>query len=391
MKAQTRLLKNLVKICKFSDTAKDLVIVTTVTPWKEVPRIRHQLTKQLVKYCNVIYVELPFVEKISKESETIDKIDDNFFVIRFQKKNKWFLRFWNRVFLLHSLFNQIIVRKIKKVTTDYYQGNKYLINFQFDFPEIMKSNLFKKKIYFCNDDFLVSKGFINRIHTKYEQEVIKSADLCLAVSTSLVSKIEKLNSNVKLFLPGFDFDSSLLEINKILNKRQSNSIRVCYMGFINYRIDFSLLRSLLNNDRFHLHLIGKDETEKELEDLKSKDNFKLSQPMFDQDLFKEMKNADVFIVPYDIKQPGVLAISAPNKLFQYFACGKPVVITRLPNLLTFPDKFVYTSNGSEEFLNAIIKAYDEDNEILMAERIEFANKNTWDIRGKYLLSLLHSD
>jgi len=43
-----------------------------------VPRIRHQLTKQLVKYCNVIYVELPFVEKISKESETIDKIDDNF-------------------------------------------------------------------------------------------------------------------------------------------------------------------------------------------------------------------------------------------------------------------------------------------------------------------------
>jgi hypothetical protein len=383
-------MENLVEKCEFRDPEKDLVIVTTITPWKEVPRIRHQVTKQLVKYCNVIYVELPFLEKNNDDSDLVEKISDNLFVVRIQKQSKWFLRFWNRISFVHYLFNHLTVRKIKQAIPALYTGNKYLINFQFDFPEIMKSSWFKKKIYFCNDDFLVNKGWINHVQGKYEQEVIKSADICLAVSTSLLSKIEKSNSNVKLFLPGFDFGLGTPGMNKTIIERHSNLIRVSYMGFINNRIDFEVIRALVNNKSIFLELIGTDETDKELYGLKSKNNFKLSPALYDQALFEEMKNADVFIVPYDINQPGVVAISAPNKLFQYFACGRPVVISRLPNLLTFPDKFVYTADGAVEFVSAVLQAYEEDNETLMASRIDLANQNTWDTRGKHLLSLLHA-
>ena len=46
---------------KFSDNSLPHVVCLTSTKWKDFPRIRHQITRQLKRFCNVIYIEFfPF-------------------------------------------------------------------------------------------------------------------------------------------------------------------------------------------------------------------------------------------------------------------------------------------------------------------------------------------
>lgn len=374
------------KVLSYKDPKRDLVVITSVTSWEEPPRIRHQVTNQLTRFFNVLYIELPFPSQNTEE--LITQISENLIVLKCKRPSRLFLAVWNRLPLVHRLYNNSIVKKISNSVACIRVANRYLINFQHDFPEIMKLPFFKKVIYLCNDDFLTSKGWINKLQRRYEEQVIKNADVCLAVSTSLVKKIEGLASDAKLFLPGHNF--KLDTLNRISTDDKTDTIRLCYMGFINKRLRFDWLECLLQDDRYSITLIGNNEAPAELSKLAQYKNLVLYPSLQEKKLLDAMKSSDVFLIPYDFAAPEVIAISAPNKIFQYFACGKPVVISNMPNFLTFPDKFVYKAATAQEFKDLIYKAYQEDNSELHDQRILYANLNSWDVRGEELYDILIS-
>jgi teichuronic acid biosynthesis glycosyltransferase TuaH len=84
----------------------------------------------------------------------------------------------------------------------------------------------------------------------------------------------------------------------------------------------------------------------------------------------------------------VRAISAPNKLFQYLACGRPVVCSDLPSLMQLPHGFLYVAANSAQFAAAVNAAFDEDTEALAAQRLDFSAGNTWNARGDRLQQLI---
>ncbi len=43
--------------CGFEDDSRELAVVTSTTPWHEPPRARHQVTRQLCRFYNVLYVD----------------------------------------------------------------------------------------------------------------------------------------------------------------------------------------------------------------------------------------------------------------------------------------------------------------------------------------------
>lgn len=94
------------------------------------------------------------------------------------------------------------------------------------------------------------------------------------------------------------------------------------------------------------------------------------------------------VMPYDVRQPAVRAITAPNKLFQYLACGRPVVCSNLPDLVRLPDKFMYVAADATEFAAAVWRAYDDDEESLLRARLEYCAAHTWDVRGDTLHDIL---
>ena len=373
----------------FEGGEKKLVVVTSVTPWTEPPRIRHQVTRQLMRFYNVLYVELPFGS--AARHDRIEKVGDSLTTLSLARLPRGTGRIWDNVRLFHGWYNSILVRKIEKSIRSLGFDTAHLVNFQFNFPQIMHCPIFATRIYFCNDEFATSsrsswkKGLLWR----YERDVAAAADLCLCVSYPLLAKLSKVSPCVSLFLPGHEFP--VLRNNvRIREGRNSSRIRVCFMGFVNRRIRFDWLAELLQDGAIELTLIGPVQDVGSIDRLACAGPLNVREPIEGLELQKALAEQDVLVMPYDTRNEAVRATSAPNKLFQYLACGRPIVISDIPAFVDLPPGFLYRARDAAEFVAKVHEAFRADSDSVTKERIALANENTWDIRGDHLRKFLES-
>ena len=66
----------------------------------------------------------------------------------------------------------------------------------------------------------------------------------------------------------------------------------------------------------------------------------------------------------------------PVKIYEYLAAGKPVVSTSLPEVEMMGD-VVYTARNSEEFIEKIKRALEENSDEKQQQRIAFSRSNDW--------------
>ena len=97
--------------------------------------------------------------------------------------------------------------------------------------------------------------------------------------------------------------------------------------------------------------------------------------------YKEMPayidNFDVCVIPFMVSE--LIHCVNPVKLYEYFAFGKPVVATDMPEVGRFAE-VCYISRSKEEFLANVEMALAEDNDgqtRKMERRLEIARGNTW--------------
>jgi glycosyltransferase involved in cell wall biosynthesis len=94
---------------------------------------------------------------------------------------------------------------------------------------------------------------------------------------------------------------------------------------------------------------------------------------------------DVATIPFRLT-PLTLATN-PVKLFEYFAAGKPVVATALPEIEPYRH-LCYLVDKPEDFAAQIEAALAERDPGLVAARVEVARANTWDARVVHLEALI---
>jgi glycosyltransferase involved in cell wall biosynthesis len=366
---------------------KPLAVITTMTRWDEPPRIRHQVTRQLTRFYNVLYVEL--IYSAAGDPESVRHIADDLIVCR-PAGLPWLTRkLRNNVAVFRRLCNGGYARRIESIVRRLGYERAVLVNFQFDFPEIMRSQLFQPRLYLCNDEFQTqSRPWVRALNRHAEEEVIRRADISLAVSTPLLEKLQRCAARAMLFLPGHEFDVDETSGRTAPAARGGRAIRACYMGFINDRLRADWLLRLSAEPGVTLSLIGLVENEQLYAELLARDNVEHLGTLVGAELRERMSGCDVFIMPYDISQTVVRVITAPNKLFQYLACGRPVVCANLPNLLPLPDKFVYTASDAEQFVRALHVAVEEDSAALAAARVAYSARNTWRVRGDQLRDII---
>lgn len=381
---------------KFSDNSLTTIVIITRDRWKSIPRIRQQIARQLTRFYNVVYVEKHVGFIGYNKIDTLEKINDRLIVFSPALPLPIPTRLYLFDPITHFIANIYIKNKINKYLKLTKLESAILFNFEFDFPEIYSSNLFQHKIYFCNDDFpnniaaplgKIKRYYLSSLLHCYEKKVAESATICFAVSYSLVSKLKKYNSTVELYLPGHEFKAR--SVSKAI-KNDEEPIKICFMGYVDGRLNKSWLHAILGKCNFKLYLIGPNE-HFDKKEFSNYDNIVFVDALSGDALLDKLVNMDVLIMPYDTAQKTFMdSISAPNKLFQYLAAGKPIVTSVMPNFIKLPDGVRYQAVDANDFVDKLILAANEDTDKLIKTRLAIANDNTWGKKGDALYAYIES-
>lgn len=356
-------------------------LINTITDWNEPPRARHQVTTALAKRYEVIYVS---ANKVGRPKLSISNESDNLQVIQPYFPIDFRMRY--RIPLLNEIYQIWLYRKLKKSFSGYT-----IINF--DFAADIIHLFFKDLIFYCNDNFpLISKRInvwpIYKYHQFCFNKIAGNARVCIGTSFVIASLLKKININsFEIPLGGPNIEEYDIKPNPNRGGKE-RIINVGLLGFIsNYNMSYELINDILSQVNCKLTLIGSVDPSF-YDKIENKDRVDVKGILTGKDLLDEVNKFDVATVPYldQKKEEGGI----PNKLFIYLALGKPAVVSESISLrhLNLPEKWIYLTNDNKIFPDLIEKAYVENNENLILERVNYAKENTWDKRMEYLIDIL---
>lgn len=221
------------------------------------------------------------------------------------------------------------------------------------------------------------QGFSNirKERSNEEKTLVEKADFVICSSSYLYHKNSALTKNIFLMPNGGEFE----HFNKFLSKALDTYKKpiIGYFGAIAEWFDNDLVEFLARSRPNLTFVFIGDTYGSNLKNLRSLHNvfFLGERPYFE--LPNYLHSFDVCLIPFKINR--LTKAAHPIKIYEYFAAGKPVVATSMPELESMKN-LCYIAQDENDFLSKLDIAVREDNELLSRERIEFAKMNTWDIR-----------
>ncbi len=234
-----------------------------------------------------------------------------------------------------------------------------------------------------------SKGFNSVSDNQYdaEIEIANRVDTIIYSAQNLKEKYTdiKNKSNMHYISNGVDL-TFIEQSNKSLPVEYENipSPIAVYIGAIHDWFDTDLVyESALCLPEYSFVIIGP--IEQDLSKLEKLDNvFILGKKPYTQ-LAQYLSNADVGIIPFDTLHYKELVESInPLKLYEYFACGLPVVSMTWHQLETLGSP-AFLCNSTDEFIAAIQRSLIEDQSDAVKK---FAEEADWVNRLNEVLNIL---
>ncbi|QNL22671.1 glycosyltransferase [Hyphobacterium sp. CCMP332] len=231
----------------------------------------------------------------------------------------------------------------------------------------------KKSIYYSYDNIEAMK-WAKEKNAEHESVFASKADLVITSSTALKNKFSTRSKRVLTVFNGFD--------NTLFNyvPTYSDSRLVSYLGSVDDRIDFELLRELLkSNKKLKFQFIGPVKSEKAhlLSEMYS--NFILLGPKNQKDAAALIQKSAVCIIPF--KNTEFTRYIYPLKINEYLAMAKPVVSTAFSEDILSFKKVIAIAQTSSEYNEAIKASLQSNKKQDINARIEFSAANTWQNRS----------
>ncbi len=348
-------------------------LIITLTGWEEPPRARHQVTMAL----NALGHEVVFVAKNKVGKFRIEKKNISSHLSIIEPYFPIDYRFRYRLPLINEYYQNRLFSELASAFP-----NHEVINF--DFTAHRLKAYFQRYIYYCNDHYIGNSKYpnilVNIYHEYCERKMTRYADFCVSTACYISERLKKFNQHVfDIPLGGPEIQYDQLPPLKTLNKRKP--IIVGLVGFISNRnISYKLVNNILYEKDLKLVIIGpvEDSFLKKIKD--PNNNLTLKGTLTHEALFNEINHFDVGIAPYNLKRinPG----TTPNKMWQYLALGKPVIVSNLKNINIglFPEKVLYIANSDNDFIPLIRQAFSDNSAELIDTRINLAKGNTWTRR-----------
>lgn len=348
----------------------------TWSDWHTEPRSnRYHYAKRFSEYLPVIFVQPDqtgqkfYFEKTECENITILHIDQCYG----PKQEK--------------LFNQALrQRNIVKLL---------LWSYNFLFVDIIANIYSPLKVYhatedYFSDDFSGLGKDINKLKL-----VLKHSDLLVSVSEGVQEDYHAKGNYTGesiVLTNGCDYNFWAKDTDDLDNPDLvDNKKTLFYEGGINYRLDLKLLKNIaLKIPDWDFHLCGKEffsskSVLKEWKELCSLPNVKYLGFLNVDQVKKYMQTSTVGIIPFTQSEM-IINRSFPLKVFEYLACGLPVVSVPIKSLSPF-SYAVRFANSDNEFVDAIRELatarYETD---IVNIRKQTAKDQDYDIKFKSLCS-----
>lgn len=363
------------------------VVVISESNWFEPPRIRHQVARQMARFTRVVFVEIPSDWRQSSPSG-IELVAPNIYRCRLGNPHRLPRRLHLYAGPLRERLNRRHLSDLIATAGELLGDAPVLINFNYDFAEAMRSRLFGVAIYYCNDEFTTwAPGQLARkIIVRRERATAAAADGCLTVSVPLTEKILRWNANTRTLLPGHELEE------RLPGPRRPGPIRVAFMGYLNSRIHYDWLAHAAQQDDIEVHMIGPVvEANAAARSLLASPSVVAHGPRVGRELQDILLDADVLVLPYVVSAAsGMLAATAPNKLYTYLAVAKPIVASALPALLSLDEGLLYRASSATDFVSQVRRAFAEDNDAFRQNRLKLGRDNRWDRRGDELRDFIET-
>lgn len=241
---------------------------------------------------------------------------------------------------------------------------------------------YKVSIFRFSDD-LIEFQHIPKIAIEIQEKTIKKVDIVIATAKFLAEKARKVNKHTYYVPNGADcgrFSNVSFVVEPIEYKEIAHP-RVIYVGAIEYWVDINLLDYVTDHlKEYNFIVIGKPMTN--LSRLQNKNNFVILGPKDYNQIPAYLKYSDVGIIPF--KRNELTNSVNPIKLYEYLACGLPVVSTNLDEVKAINSPCLI-AESPEEFVNLIQVAYERGKN--KPEFFEFVKRNSWDNRFELVKSI----
>lgn len=262
--------------------------------------------------------------------------------------------------------------------------------------EYIPSSFFssKKFIYDCMDNYKefdeVNKGKLIKNETKLielcDNVIVSSDDLYEQLTKSYdlpISKIHIINNGVDIT----NFDrKNLNSKDRVDIFKNTDHKKVGYIGTISKWLDTELIReAALKNNNIDFYLVGPIEQGTDLLSLQDVNNVVFTGTQAYSNIPVIVNNFDVCLMPF--KDTSLVRSVNPVKIYEYLALGKPVIALKYSETEKIGN-IIYTYKNIEQFNDNLYKALNENNENIIDERIEFANRNTWESRVSMLEKII---
>lgn len=197
-----------------------------------------------------------------------------------------------------------------------------------------------------------------------------------------VSLMETGYSEHKILLIPNACDTNHFALTKILEHEKPV---IGYFGAFASWFDYTLLRNLASNNlNFLFKLVGVDYdgtlSKSQIIDLPNIEYL----GVIPYDELPKWIDFDVAIVPFKIN--AITVATSPIKVYEYLACGIPVVSTRLPECEAID--LIQIASNEVEFAKEIAIAIANDSLKARLARREFATTQSWDARATDFVNAL---
>jgi glycosyltransferase involved in cell wall biosynthesis len=237
-------------------------------------------------------------------------------------------------------------------------------------------------IYHCVDNIVESK-YVGKHGSRLEVAMIQKYDLTIVTSKKLYEYAARLSTNAHYLPNAADFNlfHKVFQKDNMARPTEMEGLSgrvVGYIGSVDHRIDYRILKSIAENKELVLLLVGPTGSDFEKSELaKFKNVISVGPKPLDQ-LPLYVKYMDCGIIPFLCNK--LTESIYPLKLNEYLAAGVPVVTTKFSTDLNEFSSVVEIVVDNNVFSEAVVRQIDNDSKAKRLIRTEKAKANSWESR-----------